>query len=142
MNWYQLIREDFSVVFERDPATRSRIAVLTLHTGFWAVACYRMQHALWKLGLRWLARWLSLLSRWLTGVEIHPPVKAGRRLFIDVVGVPARAVRVRREDCESFTSYGVGHDAIPDPIATLLEQLNERVAKLEAENAALRQRHD
>ena len=83
MNWFQLIREDFSVVFARDPATRSRFAVLTLHTGFWAVACYRMQHALWKLGLRWLARWLSLLSRWLTGVEIHPAVKAGRRLFID-----------------------------------------------------------
>ena len=83
MNWFQLIREDFSVVFARDPATRSRFAVLTLHTGFWAVACYRMQHALWKLGLRWLARWLSLVSRWLTGVEIHPAVKAGRRLFID-----------------------------------------------------------
>ena len=43
MNWFQLIREDFSVVFARDPATRSRFAVLTLHTGFWAVACYRMQ---------------------------------------------------------------------------------------------------
>ena len=62
--------------------------------------------------------------------------------YTTVVGVPARAVRVRREDCESFTSYGVGHDAIPDPIATLLEQLNERVAKLEAENAALRQRDE
>ena len=83
MKWYQLIREDLAVVSERDPATRSKWAILTLHTGFWAVANYRAQHALWHVGLRWLARWLSLVSRWLTGVEIHPAMKAGRRLFID-----------------------------------------------------------
>lgn len=83
MKWWHLLREDFQTVFERDPATRSAWAVLTLHTGFWAVAAYRMQHALWQSGWHWLARWLSLSSRLLTGVEIHPAVKAGRRLFID-----------------------------------------------------------
>jgi len=83
MNWFQLIREDFSVVFARDPAVRSRWAVLTLHSGFRAVVHYRMQHALWGIGLHWLARWLSLWSRWTTGVEIHPAVRIGRRFFID-----------------------------------------------------------
>ncbi|MBV7435046.1 serine O-acetyltransferase [Cardiobacteriaceae bacterium TAE3-ERU3] len=83
MKWYQYIKEDFAVVRERDPATQSAWAILTLHTGFWAVASYRLQHALWHSGWRWLARFLANLSRWLTGVELHPAVKAGRRLFID-----------------------------------------------------------
>lgn len=83
MRWWQLLREDFRVVFERDPATRSAWAVLSLHTGFWAVASYRLQHALWASGWKWLARWLSVISRLLTGVELHPAVRAGRRLFID-----------------------------------------------------------
>lgn len=83
MLWWNLLREDFRAVFERDPATRSVWAVLSLHTGFWAVAAYRLQHAIWHSGWHWLARWLSLWSRWFTGVEIHPAVKAGRRLFID-----------------------------------------------------------
>jgi len=81
MNWFQLIREDFSVVFARDPAVRSRWAVLTLHSGFRAVVHYRMQHALWGIGLHWLARWLSLWSRWTTGVEIHPAVRGGGGVF-------------------------------------------------------------
>ena len=83
MGCWQLIREDFATVKERDPATTSSWAILTLHTGFWAVAFYRIEHALWTGGCHCLARWLSLFSRWLTGVEIHPAVRAGRRLFID-----------------------------------------------------------
>ena len=83
MGCWKLIREDFATVKERDPATTSGWAILTLHTGFWAVAFYRIEHALWTGGCHWLARWLSLFSRWLTGVEIHPAVRAGRRLFID-----------------------------------------------------------
>lgn len=83
MRWHELLREDLSIVHERDPATRSTWSILTLHTGFWAVAHYRLQHALWQHGWQWLARLLSCLSRWLTGVEIHPAARAGRRLFID-----------------------------------------------------------
>lgn len=83
MRWYQYIREDLAVVHERDPATQRTWMVLTLHTGFWAVASYRVQHALWQSGWRWLARFLANISRLLTGVELHPAVKAGRRLFID-----------------------------------------------------------
>ena len=83
MGLWSLIREDFATVRERDPATGSSWAVFTLHSGFWAVAAHRVQHWLWCRGLRWLARWLAMLSRLFTGVEIHPAVKAGRRLFID-----------------------------------------------------------
>ncbi|UJF25278.1 serine O-acetyltransferase [Suttonella sp. R2A3] len=83
MIWFQRVKEDFAVVKERDPATKSSFAVLTLHTGFWAVASYRLQHALWVSGWRWLARLLANMSRWVTGVEIHPAVEAGHRLFID-----------------------------------------------------------
>ena len=83
MQWWRLVREDFRTVFERDPATRSKLVALTVHTGFWSVAWYRLEHALWDSGFHWIARWLAMFSRWLTGVEIHPAVKAGRRLFID-----------------------------------------------------------
>jgi len=62
--------------------------------------------------------------------------------YTTVVGVPARAVRLRHEEGEQFSAYGLSHEVIPDPIITMLEQLSARVAKLEAENAALRQRHD
>lgn len=83
MKWFELLKEDFSIVRVRDPATQSAFAIFTLHTGFWAVCFYRLEHALWSSGWRWLARFLSVFSRWLTGVEIHPAMKAGRRLFID-----------------------------------------------------------
>lgn len=83
MKWFELLREDFSIVKERDPATRNPFWVITLHTGFWAVAAYRIEHAIWGMGLHWFARFLSILSRWITGVEIHPAVTAGRRLFLD-----------------------------------------------------------
>lgn len=83
MKLWTLIKEDFAVVVKNDPATKNFLQVLTLHTGFWAVFFYRIEHAIWNLGLHWVARFLSLFSRLLTGVEIHPAVKAGRRLFID-----------------------------------------------------------
>lgn len=83
MRWWTLVKEDFKTVFERDPATQKAFHVLTLHTGFWAVAAYRVEHALWTSGWHWLARFLSVISRLFTGVEIHPAVKAGRRLFLD-----------------------------------------------------------
>lgn len=83
MNCFQHIREDFQVVFQRDPAARSAFDVCTTHTGFLAVVAYRLQHAIWTKGLHWLARFMALFSRWLTGVEIHPAVIIGRRFFID-----------------------------------------------------------
>ncbi len=78
-----LIREDVTNVMDHDPAARSRLEVLLCYAGLHAVWFYRMNHWLWNHGLFLLARWLSEVARWLTGIEIHPGAKIGRRLFID-----------------------------------------------------------
>jgi serine O-acetyltransferase len=78
------LREDIAVVFDRDPAARSRWEVLTCYPGVHALMWHRaVTHPLWSSGLRWLARWLSHWSRFWTGIEIHPGATIGRRVFID-----------------------------------------------------------
>jgi serine O-acetyltransferase len=77
------IREDIASVFDRDPAARSTWEVLTCYPGFHALLVHRVAHWLWGIRLRWLARFVSHLARWLTGIEIHPGATIGRRVFID-----------------------------------------------------------
>lgn len=77
------LREDISVVFERDPAARSTWEVLTTYPGLHALLVHRLAQRLWCLNLKWLARFISHLGRWLTGIEIHPGAQIGRRVFID-----------------------------------------------------------
>jgi serine O-acetyltransferase len=77
------IREDVTNVMDHDPAAKSRLEVLLCYAGLHAVWFYRMNHWLWNHGLFLLARWLSEVARWLTGIEIHPGARIGRRLFID-----------------------------------------------------------
>src|SRR6202790_863365 len=77
------IREDVATVMEHDPAARSRLEVFLCYSGLHAVWFYRINHWLWKHGLLLLARWLSQVARFLTGIEIHPGAKIARRLFID-----------------------------------------------------------
>ena len=83
MRFWQRLREDITSVFDRDPAARSVFEVLTAYPGIHAVLFHRLNHKLWNLGLKWLARFLSTFARWLTGIEIHPGAKIGRRFFID-----------------------------------------------------------
>ncbi len=80
---FQRLREDINSVFDRDPAARNAFEVLTNYPGLHALLIHRLSHWLWKKNLKWLARSLSTFSRWLTGVEIHPGAKIGRRFFID-----------------------------------------------------------
>src|SRR5881628_566371 len=77
------IREDIACVFERDPAARSTWEVITCYPGFHALLIHRLAHWLWRIRMRWLARFVSHVSRFLTGIEIHPGAKIGRRLVID-----------------------------------------------------------
>jgi serine O-acetyltransferase len=77
------IREDVATVRERDPAAKSRLEVFLCYSGLHAVWFYRINHWLWNRGFWLLARWLSQVSRFLTGIEIHPGATIGRRLFID-----------------------------------------------------------
>ena len=78
-----LIREDVANVMESDPAAKSRVEILLCYAGLHAVWFYRVNHWLWNHGLGLAARWLSQVARFLTGIEIHPGAKIGRRLFID-----------------------------------------------------------
>ncbi len=78
-----LIREDVANVLEHDPAAKSRLEVFLCYAGLHAVWFYRMNHWLWNHGLFLLARMMSQAARFLTGIEIHPAAKIGRRLFID-----------------------------------------------------------
>jgi len=80
---FDRLREDVRCVFDRDPAARTTFEVLTTYPGLHAVLVHRLSHGLWNSGLKWLARFLSMLMRWLTGIEIHPGARIGRRLFID-----------------------------------------------------------
>jgi serine O-acetyltransferase len=77
------VREDMRSVFERDPAATSVIAVLLCYPGLHAVWAHRPIHWLWCKNFKILARYLSQVVRFFTGIEIHPGAKIGRRLFID-----------------------------------------------------------
>ncbi|MHB1021274.1 MAG: serine O-acetyltransferase [Acidobacteriaceae bacterium] len=83
MNFIQLIREDIRCVFERDPAADSKAMVLLCYPGLYAVWAHRVHHWLWCRNLKLLARVLSQVARFWTGIEIHPGARIGRRLFID-----------------------------------------------------------
>src|SRR5271167_1185365 len=78
-----LIREDVVTVLERDPAAKSRLEVFLCYAGLHAVWGYRVTHWFWNHGFFLLGRWLSQVACFLTGIEIHPGAKIGRRLFID-----------------------------------------------------------
>jgi serine O-acetyltransferase len=80
---FSLIREDVTNVMDHDPAAKSRLEVFFCYAGLHSVWFYRMNHWLWDHGLFLVARWLSQVARLLTGIEIHPAAKIGRRLFID-----------------------------------------------------------
>lgn len=67
----------------RDPAARSRLEVLLCYPSVHVLLLHRASHWLWRRRLRLLARWLSQMARWLTGIEIHPAAQIGKRLFID-----------------------------------------------------------
>lgn len=79
----QRIRDDIRSVFERDPAARSTLEVLLTYPGLHAVWSHRVAHQLWRWRLKLFARVLSQLTRWFTGIEIHPGATIGNRFFID-----------------------------------------------------------
>ncbi|UAW98962.1 serine O-acetyltransferase [Halopseudomonas nanhaiensis] len=80
---FQRMKEDIASVFHRDPAARNTLEVLFCYPGLHAIWIHRLSHWLWLHEARLLARMLSNFARWMTGIEIHPGVKLGRRFFID-----------------------------------------------------------
>ena len=77
------LKEDVQTVFTEDPAARTWWEVVTCYPGLHAIWMHRLAHWLWKRNWRWLARYVSHIARFLTGVEIHPGATIGQRFFID-----------------------------------------------------------
>ncbi len=103
------IREDIACVFERDPAARSTWEVITCYPGFHALLIHRVAHRLWRMKLRWLARFVSHVSRFLTGIEIHPGARVGRRVFIDHgMGVVIGETAELGDDCTLYHGVTLG----------------------------------
>lgn len=106
---WQRIKEDIYCVFDRDPAARNVFEIVTTYPGVQAVQWHRLSHWIWNHNLKWLARWLSTVSRWLTGIEIHPAVKIGRRFFIDHgMGVVIGETAEIGDDCTLYHGVTLG----------------------------------
>lgn len=80
---FRRLRTDIQCILERDPAARSAWEVLTCYPGLHALVLHRRAHWCWQHGFKWLGRFISHLSRFLTGIEIHPGATIGERVFFD-----------------------------------------------------------
>lgn len=83
MSFFARLRDEIDSIIARDPAARSRLEVALCYPGFYAVLIHRVAHAAWNSGWLLVGRLVSNIGRFLTGIEIHPAARIGRRLFID-----------------------------------------------------------
>ena len=108
------IREDLESARAHDPAARGALEVFFVYSGLHAVWWHRLSHAMWRRGARFLPRAISQLTRFFTGIEIHPGAQIGRRLFIDHgMGVVIGESAVIGDDVliyHGVTLGGTGHD--------------------------------
>ncbi len=106
---FKILREDIQCVYGRDPAARNAFEILTTYPGVHAVMFHRVSHALWSSGLKWLARFISMLARWVTGIEIHPGAVIGHRFFIDHgMGVVIGETAIIGNDCTLYHGVTLG----------------------------------
>jgi len=106
---FNQIKEDISVVFERDPAARTHWEIITTYPGVHALIIHRLSHWLWRKRLFWLARFISHIARWLTGIEIHPGATIGHRVFIDHgMGVVIGETAVIGNNCTLYHGVTLG----------------------------------
>ena len=106
---FERVREDIQIIRERDPACHSTLEVLLAYPGFHAVQFWLLSHWCWIQGWYTFARWVSHVARFLTGIEIHPGAKIGRRVFIDhgmgtVIGETAEV----GDDCTIYQGVTLG----------------------------------
>jgi serine O-acetyltransferase len=106
---FKHIKEDISVVFERDPAARTHWEIITTYPGVHALIIHRLSHWIWRKRFFWIARFISHIGRWLTGIEIHPGATIGRRVFIDHgMGVVIGETAVIGDDCTLYHGVTLG----------------------------------
>jgi len=104
-----LIKEDIACVFERDPAAQSIWEVIFVYPGFHAILMHRVCHRLWINGFKFIANFIAHISRWLTGIEIHPGAVVGRRFFIDHgMGVVIGETTIIGDDCTLYHGVTLG----------------------------------
>jgi serine O-acetyltransferase len=96
-------------IIVRDPAARNRLEVITCYPGLHAVWLHHISHFLWNLGLKWIARLMSMFARFLTGIEIHPGAKIGRRVFLDHgLGIVIGETTEIGDDCTIYQGVTLG----------------------------------
>src|SRR5271166_4503597 len=106
---FMFLRETIRTYRERDPAARSWLEVLLCYPGLHAVMWHRLSHWLWRHDLCLLGRFSSHIARWLTGIEIHPAAKIGRRLVIDHgMGVVIGETAEVGDDCYFYHQVTLG----------------------------------
>ena len=108
------LKEDIKVIYENDPAANSLAEVILCYPGLHALIMYRLAHRFYKWKIPFLPRFISHLTRIITGIEIHPAAKIGRRLFIDHgEGIVIGATTIIGDDCllyQQVTLGGTGKD--------------------------------
>jgi serine O-acetyltransferase len=106
---FEKIKSDLSIVFDRDPAARSYLEIITTYPGVHAILFHRLAHFFWRIKLYWVARVTSYLSRIITGIEIHPGAIIGRRFFIDHgMGVVIGETAIIGDDCTVYHGVTLG----------------------------------
>ena len=106
---FSRIRSDIQCILDRDPAARTTWEVLTCYPGLHAVVLHRRAHWCWTHGLKWLGRFMSQLSRGLTGIEIHPGAVLGERVFFDhAMGVVVGETAEIGDGCTIYQGVTLG----------------------------------
>ncbi len=106
---FSRLRSDIQCILDRDPAARSAWEVLTCYPGLHAVILHRRAHWCWRHGLKWLGRFISHLTRFLTGIEIHPGAQIGNQVFFDhAMGVVVGETAEIGDGCTIYQGVTLG----------------------------------
>ncbi|BCD68036.1 serine O-acetyltransferase [Nitratiruptor sp. YY09-18] len=109
LSFWEIIKEDFSIVWERDPAIHSKFELLTNYPGVWSIFWYRIAHRLYKRGFKLFARVIMGINQIFTGIDIHPAATIGRRVFIDHgIGVVIGETAIVEDDVTIYQQVTLG----------------------------------
>ena len=109
LNWRELLKIDWEIIFERDPAARNWLEVLFCYSGWHALIFHRIAHQLWSRQIQLLPRLISHLARFLTGIEIHPGAHIGKGVFIDHgMGVAIGETAIVGDYCSIYQDVTLG----------------------------------
>ena len=106
---FKYIREDIKNIVKKDPAARNGLEVLLCYPGIWALIFHKPAHFLYRHRVKLIARMISQFARFLTGIEIHPGAKIGRRCFIDHgMGIVIGETAEIGDDCTIYQGVTLG----------------------------------